>query len=60
VDIEKDGKCGPLGSGVRGVSGRVSGISGASRRVAELIHLSSCAPARGGESVGISLKRSAK
>jgi hypothetical protein len=41
VDIEIDGKNGPLGSGVRGGSGGVSGVSGASSRVAELSHFSS-------------------
>jgi hypothetical protein len=41
VDNEKDGKNGPLGSGVRGGSGGASGVSGVSRRVEELIHFSS-------------------
>lgn len=40
VNNEKDGTRGPLGSGVRG---GVPGVSGASSRVAELIHLSSWA-----------------
>jgi hypothetical protein len=56
VDREKEGTKGTLGSGVRGDSG---GVSGASVNVAELIHFSSRAPTRGGES-GIRRKLSAK
>jgi len=60
VDNEKDGTKGPLGSGVRGGSGGVPRVSGASSRVAELIHLSSWAAGGTGESVGMNWKRSAK
>lgn len=41
MDIEKDGRKGGRGSGVRGGIGGVSDASGASSKVAELIHLSS-------------------
>lgn len=59
----KDGRKGPLGSGVRG--GGVVTISGASSKVAELIHFSSRDPKRGepnlgGDSGGIIRKISAK
>lgn len=60
VERENDGTKGSVGSGVRGGSGGVpDSISGASRRVAELIHFSSGAPGRGGDS-GIRRKLSAK
>jgi len=57
VDNEKDGKSGPLGSGVRGDSSGVSGVSGASSIVVELIHFSS---ATGRGESGMSRNRSAK
>jgi hypothetical protein len=63
VEMVKDGRKGPLGSGVRG--GGVVTISGASSKVAELIHFSSRDPKRGepnlgGDSGGIIRKISAK
>lgn len=50
VDRMKDGTKGMVGSGVRGGAGGLDSSSGASRSVAELIHLSSGWPGRGGES----------
>jgi hypothetical protein len=60
VEREKEGTNGMVGSGVQGGFGGVpESNSGASRRVAELIHFSSGAPGRGGDS-GIRRKLSAK
>lgn len=63
VEMVKEGMKGPDGSGVRG-GGGVAIISGASNRVAELIHFSSLDPNRGepnrGDSGGIILNWSAK
>ena len=63
VEIVKEGRKGPLGSGVRG--GGVATNSGASSKVAELIHFSSRDPKRGepnlgGDSGGIIRNMSAK
>jgi hypothetical protein len=63
VEIVKEGRKGPLGSGVRG--GGVVINSGASSKVAELIHFSSRDPKRGdpilgGDSGGIKRNISAK
>lgn len=63
VESVKEGMKGPEGSGVRG-GGGVATISGASNKVAELIHFSSLDPNRGepncGDSGGIILNWSAK